>query len=170
MSVAKVRACSSPDAMVPEQKTVKPEKVGQDPLDNFIKQAIGKEPFLSFSRAGDSPVQWIQLLHALDQQGSSKVSNSSKADDGVGGREHSLEPWNCLSSEITGVKEFVHPIKDAGAPPREKKSTSEQMQTLKIPEAVVAFAQAAAKANGEPEKCMSSVKSRSPRMALVVTI
>ncbi|XVF12521.1 hypothetical protein REPUB_Repub08aG0125600 [Reevesia pubescens] len=39
-----------------------------DSLDTFIRQAIGKEPFLSFSRAGDSPVQWIQLLHALDQQ------------------------------------------------------------------------------------------------------
>ncbi|XP_038971296.1 uncharacterized protein LOC103698622 isoform X2 [Phoenix dactylifera] len=150
MSVAKVRACSSPDAMMPEQKTVKPEKVGQDPLDNFIKQAIGKEPFLSFSGVGDNPVQWIQLLHALDQQGSSKVSKCSKADNGVGGREHSLELCNCLSSEINGVKEFVHPRKDAGAPPKEKKSTSEQLQTLKLPEAVVAFAQAAAKANDLP--------------------
>ncbi|XP_022764647.1 uncharacterized protein LOC111309872 isoform X4 [Durio zibethinus] len=39
-----------------------------DSLDTFIRQAIGKEPFLSFSRAADSPFQWIQLLHALDQQ------------------------------------------------------------------------------------------------------
>ncbi|XP_052491214.1 uncharacterized protein LOC105791160 isoform X2 [Gossypium raimondii] len=39
-----------------------------DSLDTFIRQAIGKEPLLSFSRAGDSSVQWIQLLHALDQQ------------------------------------------------------------------------------------------------------
>ncbi|XP_022738779.1 uncharacterized protein LOC111291365 isoform X2 [Durio zibethinus] len=39
-----------------------------DSSDTFIRQAIGKEPFLSFSRAGDSPVQWIQLLHALDLQ------------------------------------------------------------------------------------------------------
>ncbi|XP_022724349.1 uncharacterized protein LOC111281037 isoform X2 [Durio zibethinus] len=39
-----------------------------DSLDTFIRQAIGKESFLSFSRAGDNPVQWIQLLHALDQQ------------------------------------------------------------------------------------------------------
>ncbi|XP_057952845.1 uncharacterized protein LOC131146964 isoform X2 [Malania oleifera] len=60
MPVAKLRACSTPDAMKPED--------GNDSLDNFIRQAIGKEPFLSFSRAGDSPVQWIQLLHALDQQ------------------------------------------------------------------------------------------------------
>lgn len=42
---------------------------GNDSLDTIIRQAIGKEPFLSFSRAGESPVQWIQLLHALDQQG-----------------------------------------------------------------------------------------------------
>ncbi|KAL0452483.1 UNVERIFIED_CONTAM: hypothetical protein Slati_1226400, partial [Sesamum latifolium] len=30
-------------------------------------QAIGKEPLLPFPRTGNSPVQWIQLLHALDQ-------------------------------------------------------------------------------------------------------
>lgn len=29
----------------------------------------GKDPSLSFSRTNDSPVQWIQLLQALDQQG-----------------------------------------------------------------------------------------------------
>lgn len=42
---------------------------GNDSLDTFIRQAVGKEPYLSFSRTNDSPVQWIQLLHALDQQG-----------------------------------------------------------------------------------------------------
>ncbi|KAL8095877.1 uncharacterized protein LOC141690210 [Apium graveolens] len=41
---------------------------GNDSLDTFIRQAVGKEPYLSFSRTNDSPVQWIQLLHALDQQ------------------------------------------------------------------------------------------------------
>ncbi|ESW15434.1 hypothetical protein PHAVU_007G072400 [Phaseolus vulgaris] len=41
---------------------------GNDSLDTIFRQAIGKEPLLSFPRAGDSPVQWIQLLHALDQQ------------------------------------------------------------------------------------------------------
>ncbi|XP_073130442.1 uncharacterized protein [Henckelia pumila] len=40
---------------------------GNDSLDNFIRQAVGKEPILPFSRTGDSPVQWIQLLHSLDQ-------------------------------------------------------------------------------------------------------
>ncbi|GAB2265183.1 hypothetical protein Dimus_000248 [Dionaea muscipula] len=39
-----------------------------DSIDTIIRQAIGKEPFLSFTRAGDSPVQWIQLLHAFDRQ------------------------------------------------------------------------------------------------------
>ncbi|KAL8153487.1 hypothetical protein V2J09_011247, partial [Rumex salicifolius] len=46
---------------------IRPEQTN-DSLDTFIRQAIGKEPFLSFSRTGDSPIQWIQLLHALDQQ------------------------------------------------------------------------------------------------------
>ncbi|KAB2016879.1 hypothetical protein ES319_D08G122500v1 [Gossypium barbadense] len=53
-------ATSSADVMKSEEPN--------DSLDTFIRQAIGKEPLLSFSRAGDSSVQWIQLLHALDQQ------------------------------------------------------------------------------------------------------
>lgn len=61
MPVAKLKASSTPDVMKTE--------AGNDSLDTIIRQAIAKEPFLSFSRAGDSPVQWIQLLHALDQQG-----------------------------------------------------------------------------------------------------
>ncbi|XP_010241876.1 PREDICTED: uncharacterized protein LOC104586368 isoform X2 [Nelumbo nucifera] len=61
------RDYSTADTMRPEQKVGKPEE-GSDSLDSFIRQAIGREPFLSFPRAGDSPVQWIQLLHALDQQ------------------------------------------------------------------------------------------------------
>lgn len=60
MSVAKLKASNSPELMKLEERN--------DPVDTIIRQAIGKEPLLSFSRAGDSPVQWIQLLHALDQQ------------------------------------------------------------------------------------------------------
>lgn len=60
MPVAKLKASNATDVVKSEE--------GNDSLDTFIRQAIGKEPFLSFSRAGDSPVQWIQLLHALDQQ------------------------------------------------------------------------------------------------------
>ncbi|XAR53648.1 hypothetical protein NMG60_11022278 [Bertholletia excelsa] len=60
MPVAKLRANSSPDAKKSEE--------GNDSLDTFVRQAIGKDPFLSFPRTGDNPVQWIQFLHALDQQ------------------------------------------------------------------------------------------------------
>ncbi|KAI3680320.1 hypothetical protein L2E82_50420 [Cichorium intybus] len=60
MPVAKLLGTSSADAMKAEE--------GSDSLDTFIKQAVGKEPSFSFSRTGDSSVQWIQLLHALDQQ------------------------------------------------------------------------------------------------------
>ncbi|KAH9625652.1 hypothetical protein KSS87_021678 [Heliosperma pusillum] len=41
---------------------------GNGSIDNFIRQTIGKEPYLSFSRVNDSPVHWNQLLYALDQQ------------------------------------------------------------------------------------------------------
>nr|KJB23855.1 hypothetical protein B456_004G117900 [Gossypium raimondii] len=59
-SLPHILATSSADVMKSEEPN--------DSLDTFIRQAIGKEPLLSFSRAGDSSVQWIQLLHALDQQ------------------------------------------------------------------------------------------------------
>lgn len=61
MALPKIKASGAADAMKVDD--------GNDSLDTFISQAIGKEPFLSFSRANDNPVQWIQLLHALDQQG-----------------------------------------------------------------------------------------------------
>ncbi|XP_058076044.1 uncharacterized protein LOC131224739 isoform X2 [Magnolia sinica] len=156
MPVAKLRACSISDAMKPEQKVGKPEKEGHDSLDGFIRQAMAKEPFFPFSRAGESPVQWIQLLHALDQQGTNNFSNGPKVDNAIEGKEHSLEHCNGVSSfasEINGAKESGHAMRASGIPVKGTKSTSEQMQTLKIPEAVVAFAQATAKANGDPEKC-----------------
>lgn len=61
MPVTKLLGTSTPDAMKVDE--------GTDSLDTFIKQAVGKEPLFSLSRTGDSPVQWIQFLHQLDQQG-----------------------------------------------------------------------------------------------------
>ncbi|XP_044468699.1 uncharacterized protein LOC123198138 isoform X2 [Mangifera indica] len=60
MPVAKLKASNTTDVVKVEE--------GNESLDTFIKQAIGKESLLSFSRNGDSSVQWIQLLQALDQQ------------------------------------------------------------------------------------------------------
>ncbi|GAV79311.1 hypothetical protein CFOL_v3_22776, partial [Cephalotus follicularis] len=47
------------DLMNPEE--------ANDSLDTLIRQAIGKEPYFSLSRPGDSQVQWLQLLNALEQ-------------------------------------------------------------------------------------------------------
>ncbi|XP_061999928.1 uncharacterized protein LOC133717261 isoform X1 [Rosa rugosa] len=58
MPIAKLKAPNT-DAMKSEE--------GNDSIDTIIRQ-VAKEPSISFSRAGDSPVPWIQLLHALDQQ------------------------------------------------------------------------------------------------------
>ncbi|CAK8573482.1 unnamed protein product [Lathyrus sativus] len=60
MPVAKLTASGTPNFMKPED--------GNDSLDTLIRQAIGKESFLSYPRAGDRPAQWIQLFHALEQQ------------------------------------------------------------------------------------------------------
>ncbi|XP_020548921.1 uncharacterized protein LOC105160463 isoform X2 [Sesamum indicum] len=59
MPAAKLCSSGTHNAMKSEE--------GSDSLDTFIRQAIGKEPLLPFSRTADNPVQWIQLLHALDQ-------------------------------------------------------------------------------------------------------
>ncbi|XP_047938507.1 uncharacterized protein LOC125186202 isoform X2 [Salvia hispanica] len=42
-------------------------EVGNDSLDTFIRQAVGKEPLLPLPRTVDSSVPWIQLFQALDQ-------------------------------------------------------------------------------------------------------
>ncbi|OIT06191.1 hypothetical protein A4A49_03349 [Nicotiana attenuata] len=60
MSVGKLRIGATPAAMKADE--------GNDSLDTLIRQAIGKEPLFSFSRTGDGPVQWFQLLHGLEQQ------------------------------------------------------------------------------------------------------
>ena len=44
-------------------------EAGNDSLGTFIRQATGKEPLVPFPRTVDGPVQWIQLLNALDQPG-----------------------------------------------------------------------------------------------------
>ncbi|XP_060211760.1 uncharacterized protein LOC132639318 isoform X2 [Lycium barbarum] len=36
-------------------------------LDTSIRQTMGKEPLLSLPRTGESPAQWIQWLHSIDQ-------------------------------------------------------------------------------------------------------
>lgn len=69
MPVTTLKAYNSPELMKSEE--------GNDPVDSIIRQTIGKEPLLSFSKGGDSPVQWIQLLHALDQQGTCKFFSGS---------------------------------------------------------------------------------------------
>ncbi|KAL5727433.1 hypothetical protein ACHQM5_000631 [Ranunculus cassubicifolius] len=67
MPVVNLKPYSILDAMKPDLKIGKLEN-GNDSLDTFFKQAIGKEPVPSFPKPADSPVQWIQLLQALDYQ------------------------------------------------------------------------------------------------------
>ncbi|KAG6391971.1 hypothetical protein SASPL_149735 [Salvia splendens] len=59
MPAAKLYSSGTLNAMKSEE--------GNDSLGTFIRQATGKEPLLPFPRTVDGPVQWIQLLNALDQ-------------------------------------------------------------------------------------------------------
>lgn len=155
-------ACSNSDTMTSEQKAGKLEKDVHDSLENVIRQAIAKDSFQSFSTASEHQRQLSQSFLALDQQGTNKLSKGQKV-DGPDRKDWPLEYCNGVSSfatETNGIKESVHSLRGGGISVKGTKNLSESMQSIKIPEAVVAFAQAAAKTNGEPEKCMSSVISR----------
>ncbi|XP_026379679.1 uncharacterized protein LOC113274531 isoform X1 [Papaver somniferum] len=67
MPAANLRSSNNLDAMMFGQNLVKADETN-DSLDTFIRQAIGKEPVLPYSRAADSPIQWIQFLSSLDPQ------------------------------------------------------------------------------------------------------
>ncbi|KAI3873436.1 hypothetical protein MKW98_008088 [Papaver atlanticum] len=67
MPAANLRSSNNLDAMMFGQNLVKADETN-DSLDTFIRQAIGKEPILPYSRAADSPIQWIQFLSSLDPQ------------------------------------------------------------------------------------------------------
>jgi hypothetical protein len=82
MPVAKLTASGTPNFMKTED--------GNDSLDTLIRQAVGKEPFLSFPRAGDRPAQWIQLFHALEQQ------------QGIGNHKKFRQYLNCLNLKFLG--------------------------------------------------------------------
>lgn len=77
-----------------------------------------------------------------------------KLDNFVGGKELPFELWKSDNADINEFKEANNPSKDSRSNLKGAKSSTEQIQALRIPEAVLAFAQAAARANGEPEKCM----------------
>lgn len=42
---------------------------GKDSVDTLVKQANGLEPVLYYPRIGESSVQWLQFLQALEQPG-----------------------------------------------------------------------------------------------------
>lgn len=42
---------------------------GNDSLDMLIRRAVGKDPFLTFHRPENSPVQLFQLLNTLERPG-----------------------------------------------------------------------------------------------------
>lgn len=60
MPAEKPKTATSLDVMKSEEP--------KDSIDNIIRHAIGRDSFTPFQRAENSPVQWIQMFQALDQQ------------------------------------------------------------------------------------------------------
>ncbi|WOK94873.1 hypothetical protein Cni_G03578 [Canna indica] len=78
----------------------------------------------------------------------------------TGGKERPFELWKGETAEMNEVKDATS-LKENGSI-KGTKNSSDQMQALRIPEAVLAFAQAAARANGEPEKYLPGWPLLSP--------
>ncbi|XP_074573042.1 uncharacterized protein LOC141829465 isoform X1 [Curcuma longa] len=79
-----------------------------------------------------------------------------------GGKQTPFEVWRGDPTDVNVAKEASCSLNDNGSTSKGSKSSSEQMQALRFPEAVLAFAQAAARANGEPEKYLPGWPLLSP--------
>lgn len=139
-------------------------------LDHFIRQAIGKESFLSYTRPSENPGQWVQWLETFDQKSVNKFSKGSKVEAGLdekGGQKENVAV-DCPSTGSNQMKEsFQSKMKGAGAFGKGLHSPTQLMHSLKIPEAVVAFAQAAAKTNGEQDRYLPGWPLLSPKIQML---
>lgn len=139
-------------------------------LDHFIRQAIGKETFLSYTRPSESPGQWVQWLETFDQKSVNKLSKGSKVEaalDKKGGQKENVA-IDCSLTDSNQMKESLQSkMKATGAFGKGLHSPTQLMHSLKIPEAVVAFAQAAAKTNGEQDKYLPGWPLLSPKVQML---
>eukprot|EP01018_Ginkgo_biloba_P013681 Gb_30770 [translate_table: standard] len=122
--------------MRPKEQSESDRKV-QESLNNFLKRRTQKDPFLSFSRSGENPVQWIHWLDALDQQNLNKFSKGIPVQD-FDAKECGQEKNICI--------DHCSPVSNT----RHLQSPTDSMQSLKIPQSLVAFAHSAARANDLP--------------------
>lgn len=139
-------------------------------LDHFIRQAIGKESFLSYTRPSENPGQWVQWLETFDQKSVNKLSKGSKVEaslDEKAGQKENVA-IDCPSTDSNQMKESLQSkMKGTGAFGKGLHSPTQLMHSLKIPEAVVAFAQAAAKTNGEQDKYLPGWPLLSPKVQML---
>lgn len=109
--------------------------------DNFFRQTLAKEPLFSFTRTADNPINWIHFLDPFDPK---KVTKDLDVEASLGKKKGfestsgvSSFPKNCTSPSMKGSKGFGRGLEES----------AERVASLQIPEAVVAFAQVAAKAD-----------------------
>lgn len=145
--------------MESEPNIVKPESGGPTPVDILSRETERQWP-PSVSGVDDSQAQAIELRHPSEQQ---KYNDPYEEFEVVGCVEENgqiLIPLNQLSLVQSNLGESILFSNNNEATQTWTMSKSQQMQPSNFPEQVLALTQAAAKTNGHPEKCTSSVKSR----------
>ncbi|KAJ7516611.1 hypothetical protein O6H91_22G064400 [Diphasiastrum complanatum] len=109
-------------------------------------QSMGDSYASLVSRSGDKPVQCIYWPDAFDQHLASKLTRGMKVDVGVEMRDGRAEENSSVGlrdssgNELNGIGGLGKTFQAAG----------ERLQSLRVPQAVVAFAQAAVKVNDLP--------------------
>lgn len=115
-------------------------------LDNLIRQTMGREPYMSFPSRTD---RCLPRLHRpeVDPVLAGKISKGVKLDLGLDGRDAGAEDNAGSAADLESFRESSGSMK-AGLG-RGLPISGDRMNSLKVPQAVMAFAQAAAKASGE---------------------
>lgn len=126
-------------------------KEQHETLDNLIKQTLTSDSFLTFSKAEKSPVQWFHLLDTLDQQNMNQDLSSSKLElalDSKGHRQEEIFENDSKTEESPASKNSS--AKGGNLYKRGLQNAGDKFSSLKIPEAMVAIAQAAKDLPGWP--------------------
>lgn len=97
-------------------------KENHESWESLFRRTLSKERLFTFTRPTENPIHWIQFLDPFDQQDTRKVCKST-----------------ATHGDLAGNEKF----------PRSRHVSGNKSSQLKVPEAVVALAQAAAKVSGE---------------------
>ncbi|KAJ7516972.1 hypothetical protein O6H91_21G007000 [Diphasiastrum complanatum] len=115
----------------------------QESLDTLFRQTMGDSYASLTSRSGEKPVQCIYWPDAFDQQLASRLTRGLKVETGLEMRDEGAD-----GNFPAGLREYTSTAMNGiGGLGKTLQASGERLHSLKVPQAVVAFAQAAVKVN-----------------------